>query len=547
MKKRALALLVALLLCAGPVALAETNIFGWDVPDQPLVISIFSRNDNWTELAEQKQGIADMIKYLKDNFNIEFSYQTTDGNGTEELNRMLAANTYPDVLVNVETVSREQIVEQGRAVNLTEYVNNSPNLLKKMGSLKGMYEDDDGQIFYLPSYFGNLMDLPDYTSHVRYDEYTSIGSPKIETPQDYFDVIMQILEKYPTTPNGDSRYSLTFYNQGFPEIASGYWGLIRGYKVDADNNLTYWTETEEGKAMAKFFNNWWRTGTMDPESFTNLWNDARTKISQERVVGLIGGWWIGYNAGHEIWSLTDPNWTEEMRFIQVTFKAPEAEHAYLTCKNNLGSAWTIITDKCQDPAGVMKFIDFAMTDPGAALLNWGMPGDLPSYKDPSKTIAMWHITSPTDWSFDPVAKQQFIAEIWDYNDEGVFGVNTGIFDLVVNYDRWDDGESCVWGNQMWYSENKWKGIMFENTKGTIFDQTALLAQMLPMSPEVTMAYQAITDTWKQYYPLACMAASDEEFEAAWTTLQNAVRDADLATYVAYRTENYKRNLSKMGG
>jgi ABC-type glycerol-3-phosphate transport system substrate-binding protein len=415
-----------------------------------------------------------------------------------------------------------------------------------MGGLKGMYEDDDDQIFYLPSGFGNLMDLPDYTAHVRYDEYTAIGSPKIETPEDYFNTVMEILEKYPTTPNGESRYSLTLYNWGFPETMSGYWGLIRGFKADEDNNLTYWTETEEGKAMAKYFNEWWRTGTMDPEAFTNLWDDARTKISQARVVGLIGGWWIGYNAGHEIWSLTDPNWTEDKRFIQVTFKAPEAENAYLTVKNNLGSTWTIITDKCKDPEGVMKYIDFILSDEGAALVNWGMPGEIQSYKDPAVTKAMWHINGVGDWEFDATTKQQFIDEVWDYNDEGIFGSNTGIFALSANYDRWDDGVHCVWGNQMWYSENKWKGIMFENSKGTIFDKTAFMAQMMPMSADDTMAYQAITDAYRQYYPLACMAGSDEEFEAAWETLQNAVRDADLATYVNYRTENYKRNLSKMG-
>ena len=42
-----------------------------------------------------------------------------------------------------------------------------------------------------------------------------------------------------------------------------------------------------------------------------------------------------------------------------------------------------------------------------------------------------------------------------------------------------------------------------------------------------------------------MAGSDEEFEAAWAALQEAVEDAGIDTYTAYRTENYQHNLQMM--
>ena len=93
---------------------------------------------------------------------------------------------------------------------------------------------------------------------------------------------------------------------------------------------------------------------------------------------MMAGWWIGYNAGHEIWSLTDPTWTENKRYIQIGFKDPAVEKATVTCKNNLGSSWTIITDKCKNPEAVMKFIDFMQTDAGSALCNWGIPGPVKS-------------------------------------------------------------------------------------------------------------------------------------------------------------------------
>ncbi len=527
-------------------ASAETNVFGWEVPAETVKVNVFVSTDNFTKSEEQEIGIASMQKLLKDDFNVEYTFATTDGEASEALNLALAANNYQDVILGTDDAMRAKFVEQGRAVDLAPYIEAGlmPNFVKKAGANLGMYYDEEGHLYALPRSFGNLMDLPDWSAHIRYDEYLEIGSPEIKTPQDYMDALMAVYNLHPTTEEGDKRYSLSFYDQGIPEYIGGYWGLQQGWKIDENNNLTYWTHTDEGKEMAKFFNTWWRTGTMDPDSFVNEWNDLRTKISQERIVGMIGGWWIGYNAGHEIWNQTDPDWTENKRFIQVGFKSENAENAYITNKNNLGSVWTIITDKCENVEGVVKFIDFLLSDPGAALAGWGIPGEHAKLKDATQTIATWHINSPTDWYVDPECKQAQITETWDYASEGILGADKGVFQLVQCQDRWEDGEHCIWMNQMWYSENKWKNIMFTNMAGTIFDATALMS-MPAMSADVNMAMVAVEDAWKQYYPLAVMAGSDEEFEAAWIALQDAVEMADLELYTQFRTESYQANLTKM--
>ena len=550
--KKIIAILLALMLCAGMLpAFAESTPtiaerFGWEVPAETLNVSVYAGQLTLGE--EQKVGMENMKAYMLENFNVNYEIVYTDGDSEENLNLMLASGDYPDVILGASTTMRQRIVDQGRAADITEYMNAeyAPNLMGRLGDLAGLYADADGKYFYLPASFSNLMDLPDYSAHIRYDEWQEIGAPEINTPEDWMDALMKIYELHPTTDEGEARYSLGLYSQGLPEYISGYWGLQRGWKVNEDNTLTYWTETEEGKDMAKFFNTWWRTGTMDPDSFVNEWNDLRTKVSQERVVGIIGGWWIGYNAGHEIWSLTDEDWFEEKRFIQVGFKDEAAENAYVTLKNNAGGSWMIITDKCEDVAGLMKWIDFTTTDKGIALTCWGMPNEVQSYKNPEETVCIWELNEDGTWKFNDESKAALIAETWDYNEEGVFGANTSVFNFTEYQGRFEDGVHCLWGNQMWYSENKWKGIMFENMDGTIFDGTALLYESLTMSEDVTFAKTAIADAWKQYYPLVCMSATDEEFEANWTNLQVAVQNAGLETYTNYRTENYQNNLSMMG-
>ena len=138
-----------------------------------------------------------------------------------------------------------------------------------------------------------------------------------------------------------------------------------------------------------------------------------------------------------------------------------------------------------------------------------------------------------------------MAETWDYNEEGIYGANSGLFNNLQYQGRFEDGEHCLWPNQMWYSENEWKNIMFTNMSGTIFDGTDLLFESLPMSEDVTFAKTAVEDAWKQYYPLVIRSESDEEFEQNWQNLQAAVESAGLETYAAYRTANYQNNLSLM--
>ena len=157
-------------------------------------------------------------------------------------------------------------------------------------------------------------------------------------------------------------------------------------------------------------------------------------------------------------------------------------------------------------------LDFTLSDKGIALTGWGMPNEVQSYKNPDETVCIWELYDDGTWKFNDTAKQELIDEVWDYNEEGVYGANTGIFKLVKYQGRFDDGVHCQWTNQMWYSENKWKGIMFENMDGTIFDGTALLYESLEMDEDVTFAKTAVEDAWKQYYPLVIMADTDEAFE-----------------------------------
>ena len=62
-------------------------------------------------------------------------------------------------------------------------------------------------------------------------------------------------------------------------------------------------------------------------------------------------------------------------------------------KNNAGSNWTIITDKCENVEGVMQWLDFTLSDKGIALTGWGMPNEVQSYKKMCIRDSPWGVSS----------------------------------------------------------------------------------------------------------------------------------------------------------
>ena len=522
----------------------EVNRFGWEKPVDTLEIDILDATGYYAPLEAQEVGEENSLKYLKDEFNVQLNVEHVSGDGSEAINLALASGNYPEVITNVPFSLLEKFVKMGKAVELTPYMDTVGQDIKKlMGDHYSLFLDDDEKLYYVPTLMGAIDELPDRCAHIRYDEWKAIGSPEIKTPDDYYNALNAILEKFPTTPNGETRYALSFYSDSGhytdPAMLSGFWGLKSGYKIDDEGNFTHWAFTDEGKEMTKYFNRFHLDGTLDPDSFANNYEQWQTKFSSERIVGCVGEWWITYNSGHEIWQSVDPNTPEDKRFIQIGFKDEDAESVNLSGKNYLGNTCTIITDKAEDPEAIMRFINFQATDMGTALTGWGIPNGTP-IGDTGEEVKFWNIDEEGNWDVDPEAREQILNEEWSY-DNAYY--EEGMPWLFVDQSRWEDGEHDFWPNQMWYNENKWKSMMIDNLKDTIYDSSALTLRV--KTDEQKIAEQAVSDAWRSNWGAAVQANSDAEFEQAWKNLQDALTVAGVDTLEKALSDNYKANMEKM--
>ncbi len=521
----------------------KVNAFGWEIPEKTLKFTVSHLGGNYAPDENTKQGLKNMHDYLLKEFNVDMQVEMTSGDGAEAQNLALASGEYGDVVTAISYASAQKFRDQGRAVDLSPYMNDiASNVKKVMGNVYGMVEEDDGSFYMLPRSVGAVEELPDLCAALRYDEYQEIGAPKIETPEDYYNAIKQILQLHPTNALGEKRYALSLYEEEYPEILGGYWGLKQGWDINDQNEMTYWAFSDAGYEMTQWFNQIYRDGNLDPDAFVNTFEDWGVKCANERLVGNVGYWWTVYNKGHEVWQKNNPDWNENQRYFHLGFKSENAKQATITGKNHLGYAYTMITDKAKDPEGIMKFINFMSTDVGMALFNWGIPNGVEDMDGSGNIIKNWEIHEDGTWEFDPDAKQAFLDNTWDYSKEFQLGGSSSILYLFRTCSRWDDGEFCIWPNQCWYEENPWKQMMIENLEGTIFDATPLM--VLDRTPEFSMMENSIKDAWGQFWPVCVMSASDAELESNWKALQDALKAAGIDAYTQIMQENYLHNLGQ---
>ncbi|MFF2093070.1 sugar ABC transporter substrate-binding protein [Paenibacillus sp. NPDC058174] len=517
----------------GSTGQTSVNAFGWQLPAKTTKIHFYQAEKGNPDKIEKKQ--AAFHDYLLKEFNVDIKRTTLDVEPKEKLNLMLVSGDYPEVIAGLDDSAITQWKAQNKIMDLAPLVDKyGPNIKKALGDRYASYLDENGKLWGIPRGWGYLP-IPDFTAHIRWDWYQEMGAPEIKTPEDYYNVLKQMVAKHPTNANGEKTYALSWNADVKVNNAIGFWGLQDGYKEDADHNLTHWLNTEEGKQAVLFYNRFFLEGLMDPDAFVNKFEDWRTKFSNERIAGHIGPWWQSWNAGHEVWRTTDPNYKEDKRYVQVAFKAEGAEKAYLSPKDTHGWNYTVLTDKAKSPEDIIKFLDFTMTPMGTRLMGWGIPNITDSY---------WNYEEGGKWSFNDTAKQALLAGDLDYEKtEAANGSN--IFWLAYPQGLLsDDNKSTAWYDQNFNADDKWKKLMLDNVGDTIYESTERRVIFANDNP-LTIKNQQIEELIKTGFAKIVMSKSEAEAVKNFEDLRSKAQKIGLSDIEKYRTEEYKKNLAKL--
>ena len=296
----------------------------WEKPEETINISVYAGEGDQEEfLADENGGKAVMDEWLLENLNVTFDWQYMTGDMTERLNLMLADNSYPSVITNMPDDMAEKFIAQGKAVDLTEYLDDMPNLTRRMGDYINMLKDDEGHIYKLSTLWGENPNVAGLDFCVRWDYYLELGEEKMyETPQEYIEVMKKILANHPTNDAGQTTYAFTSDNQGksFLNAMLGAYGFVNGYKLNEETGeFTHWLNTDEGLEIAKLVNQMYREGLIDPDYQSVDYETYISKLANGQVLGNFGTWWYAWVGGHQTWAVQEgDDYDKNKRFANVS-------------------------------------------------------------------------------------------------------------------------------------------------------------------------------------------------------------------------------------
>lgn len=542
------------------------NEWGWEVPTETIEFTVYTNEPAKSgDQQEEDAYMAEVAEFYKEHFNVVIHKSVYKQDVTERLNLMLSGNEYPDVLVDIPDEMAEVFISQDRAVELTPYLEEyGNNILEYYGNYINLLKNKDGRLYKLAFNWGSTTDNRGQDFSIRWDMMQEAGLPMFDSFESFYESVSKLVELYPTNASGEKTYGLTtfglkgeeFYRaplslMGFRNAPTGF------YKEDENGKITHWVDTEEGLEVAKYINRFWRDGLIDPDFQTKDYDTAVAFMSNDRVVANMGTWWHVYSGGHIVWRATEEDWTTDHRFQNVTFE-PTEETPCLITDNFIRTTRCIITDTCDKPEDVIRYMNWEVTPVGVAFASMGIPGEdrcwhLDENGDVAISDKYWYGSySADDPDFDWYAfkEQNGAMSYWlqapGYSTMGKEPAD-GYASPTVAVNMWDFLPDFSQLDLEKLDGNKLIDMYcMETSKTYKWDQTLWTVQFTPDDPE-TLINQDIKEKLPAEWIKVFTADSEEECEAQFHIMREYLHTIGLDDLVAFQQKALDENRAAFNG
>lgn len=311
--------------------------------------------------------------------------QTAD----EAIASYIASGEYPDFISANVT-----LYEAGALIPLDEYWEDYPNIRGYMSDVDwDKFRQEDGHIYWMPQ-FGVVKEPAEDFIHegeafwIQTRVLKWAGYPKITTVEAYFDLLEAYMEANPSMPDltgqgetvrnipftilcDDWRY---FCLENPPQFLDGYPNDGSVMVDPSTQKVMDYSMTPTAKAYFAKLNEEYHKGIIDPESFTQTYDEYIDKLATGRVLGMVDQWWqFTYEIDDSLKYMTELG----CNYVPLPITMEEGVHNqwHVTRGSEVSIADGIaITTSCDDIAGAMQFLN-DLLDPEIRLLRyWGIEG-----------------------------------------------------------------------------------------------------------------------------------------------------------------------------
>ena len=327
------------------------------------------------ELIAEKTGVK-----IKETF-------LTGQTAQEAIGTIIAGGDYPDMINGGDAM--KQLYEAGALIPLDDYIDKYQNIKDFFTEQEwDKFRQDDGHIYWI-NVFQNIRGEDKTTTlngeafwiQARVLEWANY--PKIETMDDYFDLIERYNEANPETHDGTKNIPYTilcddwryFCLENAPQFLDGYpndGSVIVDPKTE---KVIDYNTTDTAKKYFQKLNEEYKKGIVDPESFTQTYDEYIAKLSTGRVLGMVDQWWDFAFTINDVFKQQD---IEQYGYNYIpcplTIKKGMENQWYTSGGEKNVSNGVAITTSCADPDAVMKFMNDLLEQDMHDLRFWGVEG-----------------------------------------------------------------------------------------------------------------------------------------------------------------------------
>ncbi|MHA7967470.1 extracellular solute-binding protein [Paenibacillus sp. CAU 1782] len=360
-----------------------------DAPKEELTITVFSMLANYA--GEQPGWFAKMIK---DKFNIKLNIIASNlAGGQQKIATMMASGDMGDLVVfGSNGEDYQDAIKAGLLLdwNQNDLLNTyGPDILKNANQAIEANKEQfgGGTAVYGIGHDIGIGDGPSegadmtFGPNLRWDLYQRLGSPEINTLDDYLDILKQMKELEPKSDSGRPTYGLSLWSDWdgnymtLAKVIGQLYGYQEGDGFNPAGLILTSVNSDEWQGILdengyyfkglKFYFDANQAGLMDPDSLTQKFSDVSNKFQDGQVFFSHFPWLSNvYN--------TPENTAAGKGFMLVPFKE-EKIMSYGLNPYGGNRVWAI-GSKAKDPGRILEFINWLFTPQGIMESSYGPQG-----------------------------------------------------------------------------------------------------------------------------------------------------------------------------
>ncbi len=505
-------------------------------------------------------------KILKEQIGVSLNLLPTGDKADEKLQAFMASGELPDIVIFNSTKDVENAIRGKMLVNLDDSLAKLPNVVKNAPKSLQYYRDNvstgTAKAYAVASGVGpaELGTETNWGPYIRWDLYKAAGSPAINTFDDYLTTLKKMQDLQPTTADGKKVYGITLWkdwdgNSMFLATEVGptigidcgdQLGQLPFLQVDFTNGTTMSTLDESSQYIQalKFYYKANQMGLVDPDSLTQTYDTAKSKLAEGRV---LFSWWDWYNDNYDTTAHTDGT-------TPTGFKAvlPANAKVLISGDNNIGNTKTpiAISSATKNLDACLKFVDFLYSTDGLQVLVNGKEGTTWKLENskPTLTADGWKYANDLTLEMADGGKWEDGRRVLGFNGLSLAFINPKTTE-ALNYKLWTSSKKHDIENQTKVDKD-WTSVMgyqytidYVTAKKLTVEMPLAKSLITPMTDDISALASKIGDIVKTYSWKMIFAKNDTEYASLYKEMVTKAEGLGLKTVYESSQLGWKNALT----